>query len=304
MIDYFGYLDIIYSICFNGVRITPIEKFNDVKAWIKEHANEDGFIYPPIVNRIELDLKTMKEKRVIPNTEKPALLHKIPHSHSISIQNPMYKENLRKWDFAFLINLLGFLHGTRLQFYNWWFDGKVPIRNIDNIQISHKAITKFLSNAYETWKKWDKTNKERIINLLVMHARVPTYEWAFERFLLNYMVFDGAFQIAKKVYNCKADSHKKQFHSIIERFGLVANDEHTNKIYNLRNDLFHHAIWDGGYPNSPADKYKGWILEIALRKFNIRFLVALLGYETDFIKTPWWTLGTYSIDSKHYKQRQ
>ena len=298
MIDYFGFLDMNYSVSFGNVKIAPVEKFDDVKAWIKKYTNNDGFVYPQTINRIELDVKTLKEKRVIPNVE---FLYKMPPSHSINIQYPFYKVDLRKWDFAFLINLLGFLHGTRLQFYNWWFDGKVPIRNMDNIYISPKEITKFLSTAYEAWKKWNEINKERIINLLVMHTRIPTYEWEFERFFLNYTVFDGAFKIAEKIYKCKATSHIKQFRSVIKRFGLASNDEHINKIYNLRNDLFHHAIWDGGYPNSPTDKYEGWIQEIVLRKFNIRFLVALLNYKTDFIKTPWWTIDTFPIDSSRYK---
>lgn len=306
MIDYFGYLDMDYSVSFGDVRITPIEEYNNVKAWVKQYLNEDGFIYPPMEHRIEINIETMKEKRVIPNTERPSQLHKIPSSHSIEIKNSIKDVDLRKWDYAFLINMLALLNGTRVQFHNWWFDGRISIRNMDNIYISQQAIADFLSTVYDTWKGFGKPTKENIINILVMHNRIlhnriPTYEWDFERFLLNYIVFDGAFQIAKKSYNCKARSHKDQFLAVIDRFGIAKNIEHINKIYNLRNDLFHYAIWDGGYPSSPADKYKGWIQEIALRKFNIRLLVALLNYKTDFIKTPWWTIDTFPVDSRSYK---
>lgn len=303
MIDFFGYLNMDYSICFEDVKICPIEKFSEVKNWVKNYVNEDGFVYPPLEHRIELDMETLKEKRVIPNTERQSLLHKIPYSHSIIVKDPAYKNELRKWDYAFLVNILAFLHGTRLQFYNWQFDGRIPIKNIDNIYIHPNSTAEFLQTVYKTWRGWKKINQERIINLLVMHNRIPTYEWEFERFLLNYIVFDGAIKIAEKVYHCKASSHDERFYSVIEKFGIANNDEHIRKIYRLRNDLFHYAIWDGGHPCSPKDIYKGWIQENYLRKFNLRLLVALLDYKTDFVSMPWWIMGNISIDANFYKNK-
>lgn len=300
MIDYFGFLNYYHSIIFEDVRIVPAITFKKNQNWINEYLNKDGFIYAPLINEVEINLSGEK-KRVIPNTEKPALLHKIPFSHSINVNKPIYKHNLRKWDYGFLINVLAFVLGTRVQFYNWWFDGRIQIENKEGISISPSSLPEFLSTVYETWKSWEEINKERIMNLLVMHNRIPQYEWDFERFLFNYIVFDGAFGIAEKVYKCKATNHKKRFYSIIEKFDMYPNQEYINDIYNLRNDLFHDAIWDGGLPNTVTDKYKGWQKEIALRKLNIRIIIALLNYKTKFISTPWWNFGTYVIDSKFYK---
>jgi len=303
MIDYFGFLNLPSSICFDGVRIVPREGFAKIHNYIESISNKNGYIYPPMTQNVEVDITTMETKRIIPNTEKPAILYKLPFSHSINIENPFYKKDLRKWDYSFLVNSLAFVNGTRLQFYNWYFDNRVPTKNTDNIHLSPNGHSDFFQTIYETWKSWSEINKARIINLLALHSRIPSYEWDFERFMLNYMVFDGAYSIAEKVYICKSNSHKNNFHSVIDKFGLINNDAYIDNIYNLRNDLFHHAIWDGGSPTSAADKYKGWMHEITLRKFNLRFIIALLNYKTDFIATPWWTIMLSTIDPHNYNKK-
>ena len=80
------------------------------------------------------------------------------------------------------------------------------------------------------------------------------------------MVFDGAYKLASEIYNCKAKHHRDRFTVLIEKFGLAQNDEYVEQIYNLRNELFHQSIWDGGSACSSEDKYKGWAHESTLRK--------------------------------------
>jgi len=50
--DFFGYLPYDFTSNFDGGRITPVSAFGEATAWVKDNANKDGFIYPPIEKRI------------------------------------------------------------------------------------------------------------------------------------------------------------------------------------------------------------------------------------------------------------
>ena len=295
-----GLLEYESEIINDSFSIRPLDDYLNVIKYLKDISNVDGFIYPPSEHGVELDITTMKQKRVIPNTERPSLLHKLPPSHAIELSNPVYENDTRKWDLSFIVHLLAFIMGVRLQFHDWWFDGRVPIKNTNNIYASPPVINEFLKHCYDVWLSWEEQHRQWIINLLVMHSRVPSYEWDWEKFTLNYMVFDGAYRLANEIYNCKAKNHKDRFNVLIERFGLAHNDQYIDQIYNLRNDLFHQSIWDGGLPCSSEGKYRGWAHETTLRKLNIRIITALFKYDTKFIQMPWWSISSHAFDPKFY----
>ena len=134
-IDYFGFLLRKWSFDFDNIRISILENYDEIKAYIEKHKNRDEFIYPPMSRRRLFDPFKNEWGEVIPNTERTALLFHINASHSIFIDSSTSIEEDRKGQVAFLVHLLGYLCGTRLQFHNWWIDMRIKIREKSGIWI-------------------------------------------------------------------------------------------------------------------------------------------------------------------------
>jgi hypothetical protein len=300
--DQFGFLDYNDAIIFENGIIEPISNFKENLKWINKYLNKDGFIYPPIVSDYHLDI-SFNKKEEIPNTDRPALLHKIPPSHQIRVHHPMFNPEYRKWDLNFIIQLLAFIKGVRLQFSEWWFDGRVPIKNINNLSISPSVLSEFLSHSYNKWRELEELYKKWFINILFMHNRTSTYEWDWEKFMMNYTVFDGSFKLFATINKIKNKiKHEERFKVLFDFYGIPYHEEYINQIIFLRNDLFHQTIWDGGLPTAAEDKYKGFYHHLSLMKINLRIIPAILGYQTNFIKMPWWSVHSVVFDPKFYEK--
>lgn len=153
--DLFGFLPYKWTIEFDGGKISPIAEFDENAVWMHEYTNEDGFLYPPIEYRVEVDPVTMKPLKEIPRTERPAHLYRVPPSHELCLFEFGTPEEIRKGLGSFVIQLLAYLFGVRLQFYDWWLDGRLPIRGnarIHSISFTKDTAEDFLSHCYQTWK--------------------------------------------------------------------------------------------------------------------------------------------------------
>lgn len=204
----------------------------------------------------------------------------------------------RNSDAGFIIHVLGYLFGTRLQFHDWWFDGRVPIKSTHNITITDAVIEDFISKSYRTWLAWTDQIKKWFLNILIMHSRVPTYEWEWERFMIEYMVFDGAYRITQELFQFRNGGHKQRFEEIFSRFGLEYHEDKIKEIYRLRNDLLHQSLWDQSQACTQRPGSKALYHQITLSNINNRVIPALLGYNTSYIGTPWWTTGSKRFDAE------
>jgi hypothetical protein len=293
--DFFGFLNLDNKIIFKGGMIQPIREYGESKEWIDEYSLEDGYIYPPQVETVVLNPRTMEKESVIPKTKRPALVHKLPASHKIDIDDVNENSDQRNEDAGFIIHLLAYVYGTRLQFHDWWHDGRVPIKSTHNIFVSIETVEDFLSKSYNEWLSWGDNTRKWFLNILIMHSRAPSYEWDWERFTVEYMVFDGAYRLAKDIYGCLANNHKERFKVVFEQFGLKFDDEKINEIYTLRNELFHQALWDGGQPCTHSNAF---YYQYHISRINNRAIPALLGYKNEYIGSPWWTMGTWLFDKE------
>lgn len=133
--DKFGFLNIGRSFSFEGGVVTILENFEASRSWIDECTNRDGYLYPPQVETVEIYPKKLEEIRGIPKTQRPALTHKLPASHEIELQEGYADGDVRNGDGGLIVHLLGYIFGTRLQFYDWWHDGRVPIKSTHNINV-------------------------------------------------------------------------------------------------------------------------------------------------------------------------
>ncbi|MEM4406590.1 MAG: hypothetical protein QXS68_06045 [Candidatus Methanomethylicaceae archaeon] len=292
----FGFLPYKGSFQFNGGVILPVPEYDKVASWVDKYTNEDGFLYPPTERRMQLDLKTQKPVKVIPKTKRPALLHRVPASHELLLSASGTTEEIQKGPGAFIIHLLAYLFQIRLQFQSWWFDRRVPIRCPRNFDFNEGTAEDFLSHCYKTWQGWNEREQRLITNVLYMHSRVPSYEWDWERFTIEYMVLDACWKLALRLFGVnKKTPHKDRIKVLCNTFQIPYDENLVTRIVELRNTLFHETLWDGSQPcttvSDDAFQQPG-----NLRRINQRIIPALFGYKTSFIRNGWWSLSPSWFD--------
>lgn len=299
MIIHFGFLNSKWTIEFNGGRIEPLLQFDEAAALIESNTNEDGFFYPPTSRDVAVDPRTGHTLEEIPKTKRPARLFHLPSSHTLDIPGITPAEPHRE-SHAFVLHLLGYLFGVRLQFSDWYMDHRVPTRphQTHNVYFSHATCQQFLSHCYSAWKSSPSEERKLLINVLAMHCRAPSYLWDWEQFMMEYTALDGCWNLATSQHGLKQNTlHKDRLHVMCGAFGIQHQNEgstHIAEIARLRNELFHEATWDGSQPGMATGK--GFMEAYNLRRLNQRLIPAILSYHTRYINTPWWYIDAFSFD--------
>jgi hypothetical protein len=288
--DRFGFLPCEYAIEFGGGTISPVPNYDEIRASVEEHTYDDGFLYPHLTRRVsELDEKTETKWP-------PSLTYQISASHELGLSSGGTLEELRRGPSGFVIHLLAYLFGVRLQFHDWWVDGRMPIRSTHNIHVTKTIAEDFLSYCYQIWRKWPERNQKLISNLLFMHSRAPSYEWDWERFMIEYMVVDGCWKlfeyVGKNEYvDKRKPGHGDRIKTLCHNWDIPADNTLIDSIVKLRKDLFHETIWDGSQPCTGVNS-EAFVQAYNLRQLNQRLIPALLGYNNSYVRTSWWALGT------------
>lgn len=295
--DKIGYLPYKGPLQFSHGGIYPLDSFDNASEYVQKKANEDGFYYPPIVQTyrqsheiIDGNLETFEH--VVPNTKRPAHLFRMPASHEIQIIKPADLNAPRKGDGLFITYLVAFIFGVRLQFHDWWFDGRVPINCQQDFHMSPSATENFIDKAYGIWRNCSDPEKNLLTNLLYMQTKVKSYEWHWERFIVSYMVLDGCYKFFHETHGISSKTHKNRIKTVLEYFDMKLDMEWIGRIVCLRNDLFHETLWEGGQPGNNGSTYS-YSAAVHLSKLNSRLIVAILGHRGKYIKSPWWQHGTF-----------
>jgi len=293
IIDEFGFLPVKLKFDSADYVIYPVDNFDELEKDIKKYVNLDGFIYPPQIYSAELDPVTFQKISRIPNSERPAHLYRMPASHNIESKqdDDKNKEDVRSTFFSFIMHMLGYIYGTRLQFHDWWFDGRIAFEGQHNITISEENLKKFIEYSLNTFKPWQDNDQKFFINILYMHNRSPSYEWDWERFTIEYMVFDACWKFSKLT----RVPHTERIKRICEEYGLYYNQDAVDRIVRLRNDLFHEALWSRNQPGTAAEA-QDFMASYNLRRLNHRVIPSLLGYTSSYIKSNWTDIGCYDFD--------
>ncbi|MEO6544647.1 MAG: hypothetical protein ABIP05_11455 [Nitrospiraceae bacterium] len=281
--DCFGFLPFESNIEFEGGSISPVSNYDAIRASVEDHTYDDGFLYPHLTRLVrELDEKTETKWP-------PSLTYQISASHELSLSSAGTLEELRRGPSGFVIHLLAYLFGVRLQFHDWWVDGRMPIHSTHNIHVTKAVAEDFLSNCYQIWRMWPERNQKLISNLLFMHSRAPSYEWDWERFMIEYMVFDGCWKLSG--FDGKRIGHGDRIKTLCDKWDIPADGALIDRIVGLRNDLFHETLWDKSQPCTGVSS-EASVQAYNLRRLNQRLIPALLGYNNAYVKTSWWALGT------------
>lgn len=293
--DRFGLLLHSSPFMVGDLAVAPLPVYAEAVAWLEKHQHRDGYLYPPPSRTMELDRRTLRPRVEIPNTQRPAFLWKLPASHSVTTDAAVDQVTFRRDTGLFVLSLIAYLFGTRLQFHDWWVDARVATKPQANLW-DLAVVTPFLTTAYRTWRSWPEPDRIAMAGLLAMHARVPGYEWVWERFTFEYMVFDSLYSLAAtRMSQAGAVGHGKRMARVCEHFGIPTDTTKIRKIVALRNDLFHEVTF-GSDPPGFSGHGDVFILPFDLRALNRRVIAALLGWDTPFVRSPWWLLNRGSFE--------
>lgn len=292
----FGFLNQKGTYRFDGGEIAPCEDFDQSRLWIAKYAHRDGFLYPPISRTGPVDGEPL------PNTERPARLHQLPISHTLRLDSEKEPSDRHRTEASVVIQLIAYLNGTWLQFGDWWFDARVPLDR-QRRGCSHVTAEHFLSHGYKTWRQWPDQARTRFATTLFMFNRAPSYEADWEHFSVEYMVFDALYRTATEIMPVsKSGGHAERIDQLCRTLGLRENAELSKEFVRLRNDLFHEALWDSGQPGA-ARSGEAFMSQFWLRWLNERLVSAILGYKNDFLRSPWWSRGTYAFETADQSQQ-
>lgn len=291
--DSFGFLPVNRLIKFDEGSFAPLV---DLAAKIKAvtaATHPDGHYYPPqqvtVSQRMVPQADAPDSEKEVPGSRRAAFLYKLPTSHTVTLDAAPVGSDFRMGDGAFLIYFLGHMFCYRLQFKDWWHDARLPMQGRQWSLLRQSDERAILSTAYHTWKTWPEAERVRFTNLLYMHVRSFSYEWDWERFTLRYMVFDGCYRTAQALDLVADVGHKRGMEAMLRHFEMPTDPVIVKKLVDLRNDLFHEALWDRGQPGTASRE--GFALADSLWRINDRFLFALTGYRGPYLTIPWWDIG-------------
>lgn len=278
----FTWLPYKIDIEFEGILIQTLPKFDKIIKSIKEQVNSDGFIYPPIV---EMHNKYSLNQESIPNSTREAPFYTLSPTHTIEVDKLATKKGNAQL-LELVVNYIGFVYGYRAHIISKPFDRRIYLKsNADHSIPSLEWLTESLKKLIDFWDELSEKNKKTLNNLLFLHSRAPIYEYTWERFLLEYQVFDSLWRIGKDIKLYLGGNHSERITIVCTKFNMMIDESLIKSIVDLRNDLFHQSLWDKN--TLDYDSHRTVTQCLYLDKLNQRFLFALLGYTGGYITMPW-----------------
>jgi hypothetical protein len=277
--DRFGYVPWAESITWTGGKIEPIAEFEKVIESVKAETGSDEYLYPAGPREF---------------------MHKLPLSHSIELNGTSGdQEQLRKGIAGFTIHFVGFLSGHRCQFEDWWVDGCVSIKSQADFSFGVVIdIGPCIEQAIKTWSGWTEPMQRTAINALFLHNRTHTYHWDWERFQSTYAVLDALYRLANTFYGVNAIGHADRINALCSSFSLSQDNAYVLRIVDLRNNLIHEGLWDGGMPGE-ARSDDAFMAAFDLRRLCSRLFFAVFAIEADYIHSPRRSRGQFLLKPRH-----
>ena len=292
----FGFLINPFKGEFLGISITPLSDHANRLEAVQKDSNRDGFYYPSQIATYNVDLKTNKRKNKVARSERPASVFFLPSSHQLTIQNPICKDGEKGTDEALIVFLLAYIHGTRLMPNQWKFDGRVPIKSVNNIYITGSTTLHFLEHVNTWWKALSENQRIKFVNILYVFNRARSLEWEWDAFLHQYIVFDALYDLHHE-FNPPSQRQKlkERFNILCEKYS-VFNEDLINRIYSTRNDLFHEGMWVGSTIGFGSPDKEAYQLPYHLARLNAQLICGITGYKNQYTRLPWWVMGTLEFD--------
>ncbi|WP_321365948.1 hypothetical protein [uncultured Desulfuromusa sp.] len=281
-IDYFGFLPIAENIKFSSGQIVASPEITSIIEKTHKLACQDGFIYPPLLHGADVTsgYDPQKSSDIFP----PIFYCHVPTTHSLEFVRPLESmQDARRSLSGFIIHFLGFLYGYRIQFYDWWFDGRIQVKSTcTQIQPRSTQAAAILDKAIKTWLQWGPRKQQIATNILYLHSKTPSYKSDWERFQTEYQIIDAICFLA----NVSNHSHSQRIKKLCEKYSIIVDNEKFEAVKTLRNDLFHEALWEkgmlGDIGSHTSINSPNW-----LHKISKRAIFAVLGINGKYVESDW-----------------
>jgi hypothetical protein len=297
--DTFSYLDVPTPMVGSLVRVDPMAGLAATLREIHGYCWDDGYVYPPIAKR-QVEKGDGGASREV---EKADLLYRLPPTHRITLSTAVDKmaEDPRRGAAGLTIHLLGLLYGSRCQFHDWFFDGRISIvgGHLDHWGVTPSQSAAIMDAAIARWGQLAFKQRVAMVNLLYLATRTTTYEMEWERFNAEYLVCDGIFALAGKMHLLNGSgrtTHGDRIPVLCDALGIACDEGLVKRMVALRNDLLHEGIWDGGMPGE-ARSQDSWRASTMLKALSKRALLRLCGVTGRYVTSEWWGLVTVPFDA-------
>ncbi len=116
--DRIGFIPTERSFKFDGATLVPLDSYQELVTWVQQQTHTDGYFYPPAtyterVRHEVVDGERRELRERLPNSDRPALLFRMPASHELKIERPTKTADLRLWDAGFVTNSIAFVRVRR-----------------------------------------------------------------------------------------------------------------------------------------------------------------------------------------------
>lgn len=297
LIDEFGFLTINRVIEFDNYRIQPMPAFAKQLAIINKHSHKDGFYYPPIQKTYKLNANTRtKSRNAIPHTARPSQIHRVAVTHQVLSKNDLSFDQFRNTDGHYILSFLGFLFETRLQFWNWWWDSRINVKQEPLFQFRDTQLPSILSEGLAAWRTLTLNQQKTYLNALFLFQRGKAMEWHYEKFIHYYISLDSIWNMGVSLFKPKKKhfTHKDRIITICQSIGICYDEKSVDLIYSTRNDLFHEGLFGGLNPLSSISQER-FSVTLYLEQLIERMMVAILGFKPTCLSTPWWGIRGWQM---------
>ena len=284
----FGWFPKNYICETSTLCIQTLPKFEDSVSRIENsaHIYKDWF-YPPI--------KAGNKSADEPIPPVPVLWFPLPLTHNIEHKCGSASSALNE----FLIIVFGWSEGLRLIPEGWghFYRAAVKPGKLTDFILFEEDVPRLLDLAEGFWHQHKEAGVAgTMFGAVHWFLFSQSYFYYFERFMMQYMVFDTLYNIQQRISGFKSKSHAKRVEDLavflkvpVPSWGQV-DSSGKSEISQLRNDLIHEAKFAGAPIGFALPKMKGNIL-VQFEAFNCRLIAAQLG-----------ATGRYSQSSSQTRQ--
>lgn len=247
----------------------------------------------------ELDPRTHKRRKKVEKSERPASVFSLPASHEITVASPLGTFDSVPGDVALVMYLLAFVYGTRLQLAEWRFEGRVPVKPVNNIYVTDDICLDFLEHTYGWWRGLSEDQRSRFINVLYVYTRARSLEWEWDAFIYQYMTFDALYRLYADLHPSTQHNsigHRQRFRVLLGAYDMPIDNSLIDQIYMARNQLFHEALWTDSTIGFGSSDTGAFYLPYHLARLNDRIICNLIGYRNEYAGSVWWAMGTFLFD--------
>ncbi len=278
---------------FSGGAIRPVS--SAMEAWRLEAARTNARtrkIYPPIVHTERGTGPFHAPHSCDLGSRRTATIYPLPITHELTLDDPAHAAEPEEYPGrqfpGFLVYVLGFTAGLRLQLSPWRVTGDRPGKSVRSFEASPREVERILEAAASRWWKTGQADREALFNVLFQAGRLGAIEHPWEDFALACSLMDACFRLEGGPQGL---GHGRRMVWLSERFEMPLPKGALDAVAMLnkrRNVLVHELSWGGaplGFGHPPSEEFT----LLTIHSLLDRIILAMLGIDCPYIATPWWS---------------